>query len=130
MRRLRFTQLRKRSIQRQITTLGLALTALVLVGFAVGMVLHEAANRRQSLEASMTTEAEIIGRNSSAAVTFGNDEEANEILASLAASRDVQQARIFLPEGRTLGSYMADQASTDCHVLQPTGGRAWDLRWC
>ncbi|HEX5686396.1 MAG TPA: EAL domain-containing protein [Ideonella sp.] len=130
MRKPRFTQLRRRSIQRQITTLGLALTALVLAGFAVGMVLHEAANRRQSLEASMTTEAEIIGRNSSAAVTFANDEEANEILASLAASRDVQQARIFLPDGRTLGRYTADRAGTECHALRPAGGQAWDLRWC
>ncbi|MEK8030568.1 EAL domain-containing protein [Ideonella sp. DXS29W] len=130
MRRPRFSQLRRRSIQRQITLVGLALTALVLTAFAVGMVLHEAANRRQSLEASMTTEAEIIGRNSAAAVTFGNDEEANEILASLAASPDVQQARIFLPDGRTLGSYTTEHARGECHVLQPTDLRTWDLQWC
>lgn len=131
MRRPRFTQLRQRSIQRQITTLGLALTALVLAGFALGMMLHEAANRRQALEASMTTEAEIIGSNSAAAVTFGNDEEANEILASLAASPDVQQARIFMPDGRPLGRYTAENAAAECHVLRPEGsGRSWDLRWC
>jgi hypothetical protein len=119
----------RRSIQRQITTLGLALTALVLAVFAVGMVLHEAANRRQTLEAGMTTEAEIIGANSAAAVTFGNEDEANEILASLAASPDVLQARIFLPGGRTLGRYAPLSAPVDCHQLSPVG-RGWDWRWC
>ena len=119
----------RRSIQRQITTLGLALTALVLAVFALGMVLHEAANRRQALEAGMTTEAEIIGANSAAAVTFGNEDEANEILASLAASPDVLQARIFVPGGRTLGRYAPLSAPADCHQLSPAGS-GWDWRWC
>src|ERR1043165_3666892 len=101
----------RRSIQRQITTLGLALTALVLAVFAVGMVVHGAANRRSALETSMTTEPEIIGANSAAAVTFGNEDEANEILASLAASPDVLQARIFLANGRSLGRYAPLSAS-------------------
>ncbi|HEV8689085.1 MAG TPA: EAL domain-containing protein [Ideonella sp.] len=127
--RSRPTLRNRRSIQRQITTLGLALTALVLAVFAVGMVLHEAANRRQALEAGMTTEAEIIGANSAAAVTFGNEDEANEILASLAASPDVLQARIFLPGGRTLGRYAPLSAPADCHQLSPVG-RGWDWRWC
>jgi diguanylate cyclase (GGDEF)-like protein len=130
MRWPRLIQFRHTTIRRQITTLGLALTALVLTGFAVGMMLHEAANRRQSLEASMTTEAEIVGRNSSAAVTFANEEEANELLASLAASPDVLQARIFLPDGRTLGRYTAENASGDCHDLRPASVHSWDLRWC
>ena len=120
---------RNRSIQRQITSLGLALTGLVLTVFALGMVAHEFANRRQALEASMTTEAEIIAANSAAAVTFGNETEANEILASLAASPDVLQARIFVPGGRVLGSYAPQATSADCHRLSPEG-RGWNLRWC
>ncbi|MFZ5550301.1 MAG: putative bifunctional diguanylate cyclase/phosphodiesterase [Pseudomonadota bacterium] len=120
---------RQRSIQRQITTLGLALTALVLAAFAFGMVVHEAANRRQALEASMTTEAEIIGANSAAAISFGAEAEANEILASLAASPDVLQARIFLPDGRTLGRYAPLSTPEDCHQLHPQG-QGWDWRWC
>jgi diguanylate cyclase len=117
------------SVQRQITTLGLVLTALLLAAFAIGMVLHEVANRRQALEASMTTEAEIIGANSAAAVTFGNEAEANEILSSLAASPDVLQARIFVPGGATLGAYAPHASSADCHALR-ADGRGWDLRWC
>ncbi len=119
----------RRSIQRQITTLGLVLTAAVLIVFALGMVLHEAANRRQGLEAGLNTLAEVVGRNSAAAVTFGNEDEANEILASLAASPDVLQARIFVPGGATLGRYTAPGAGSDCHRLQPDG-EGWNLRWC
>jgi diguanylate cyclase len=126
-----FPSLRLQSIQRQITTLGLALTALVLAGFALGMVLHEAANRRHALEASMSTEAEIIGANSAAAIAFGNEEEANEILASLAASADVLQAYVFMPDGRTLGRYTPlPEGETDCHALRPDTPPGWDLRWC
>ena len=126
-----FLTLRRQSIQRQITTLGLALTALVLAGFALGMVLHEAANRRHALEASMTTEAEIIGANSAAAIAFGNEEEANEILASLAASPDVLQAYIFLANGHTLGRYTPPSADEgECHALRPDTPPGWDLRWC
>ncbi len=129
-----FSSLRRRSLRRQITTLGLALTALMLGLFALGMVLHEATNRRQALEAGTTTEAAIIASNSAAAVTFGNETEANEILGSLAASPDVVQARIFLPDGRTLGRYDASGTSPgDCHALRPDAARdgaGWDLRWC
>ncbi|MGM9487278.1 putative bifunctional diguanylate cyclase/phosphodiesterase [Ideonella sp. YS5] len=126
-----FPTLRRQTIQRQITALGLALTALVLAGFAFGMVLHEVANRRQALESSMTTEAEIIGANSAAAIAFGNEEEANEILASLAASADVLQAYVFMPDGRTLGRYRPrSDDDADCHVLQPETPPGWDLRWC
>lgn len=125
-----FSSLQRSSIRRQIMTLGLALTALVLCTFALGMVLNEAANRRQAFEASMTTDAEIIGRNSAAAISFHNEDEANEILASLAASRDVVQARIFLPDGRTLGQYARPSSESACHTLSPTAGIGWTLRWC
>jgi diguanylate cyclase len=129
-----FSSLRRSTIRRQITTLGLALTALVLGAFALGMVLHEAANRRHALEAGLLTEAGIVGSNSAAAVAFGNVEEADEILASLAASPDVVQARIFLPDGRTLGRYAAAGAiAGECHALRADAAHdtaSWDLRWC
>jgi diguanylate cyclase (GGDEF)-like protein len=121
-------------LRRQIRSLGLTLTAGVLALFMIAMFVREAVNRRTQLEASMVTEAEIIGRNSSAAVAFRNEVEASEILASLAASPDVRQAVIFLPDGTPLGAYRSpDHPEADCHLLGGGLGKRstwWDLRWC
>ncbi|WP_374674492.1 putative bifunctional diguanylate cyclase/phosphodiesterase [Ideonella sp.] len=123
--------LQRHTIRRQITTLGLVLTAGVLLMFGAGMVLHEASNRQQTLQATLAIEADIIGSNSAAAISFGNEEEANEILASLAAWPDVRQARLFLPDGRTLGRYSAAGADGSCHVLRPSNAAiGFDMRWC
>lgn len=123
--------LQRHTIRRQITTLGLVLTAGVLLVFGAGMLLHEASNRHQTLQATLAIEADIIGSNSAAAIAFGNEEDANEILASLAAWPDVRQARLFLPDGRTLGRYAAAGADDSCHVLRPSNAAiGFDLRWC
>lgn len=109
--------LHRHTLRRQITTLGLALTAGVLLVFGLGMVLHEAYARQQALQSALAIEAQIVGSNSAAAISFGDQGEADEILASLSAWPDVRQAVIFLPDGTPLGRYAAAGGSASCHTL-------------
>ena len=120
---------RSRSIRHQITARGLALTALVLVAFAMVGVLRDADERRRALQADTQVSARIVGANSAAALAFGDETAANEILASLAAWPDVQQATLYLPDGRVLGRYERTERSAPCHALD-AGGSGWHLRWC
>lgn len=92
-------------LQRLVARLGLVVTAAILLLFALLMVLHEANNRRASLESEMRVAAAMIGANSAAAISFGNATEANEILRALSAWPDVQQAQLFLPDGQLFGEY-------------------------
>src|SRR5712692_4072971 len=54
---------------------------------------------------SLTTVADIIGSNSTAALTFNDPHSAKEILAALAATRHVEAACIYTPDGRVFAQY-------------------------
>jgi len=112
-----------------IRRLGLLLTGALLALFAVLMVLHEVANRRADLQGSLQTLAGVLVHNSEAAVMFGSGREATEILASLAASPDVVQARLFLADGQVLASYQRAGRPTGCHALDAAGD-GLHIRWC
>jgi len=116
-------------IDQLIRRLGLLLTGALLALFAVMMVLHEVANRRADLQSSLQALAGVLVHNSEAAMMFSSGPEADEILASLASSPDVVQARLFLPDGQVLARYQRDGQTSGCHTLRADGD-GLHTRWC
>lgn len=123
-------------LQVLVTRLGLGLTGAMLLLLAVVMVLHAIDSRRRDLAAEMQVAASIIGANSAAAISFGNADEAGDILQSLHAWPDVLEARLYLPHGPTFARYRR-AAPTDCEGLperaQALGSAAapsWQLGRC
>jgi PAS domain S-box-containing protein len=91
--------------------------ALLLAGatfFAAGIV-----NFRNSHERDVTTLAEVIGSNSTAALTFGDQNAAAEILAALRAKPSVVAATIFAHDGTVFATYGGRAHSDGMSVKRP-----------
>jgi hypothetical protein len=70
------------------TTVALLLTALALAGY-------EVVNYRRAIDQKLVTVADIVGRNSTAALTFGDAGVARDILGALEAEPTIQAGVIF-----------------------------------
>jgi diguanylate cyclase (GGDEF)-like protein len=95
------------SIRRKLTiAMALAtMLALLLSGAALGA--YEVATFRGSLVQKLTTIADIVGRNCTAALAFGEGSTARDVLAALEAEHDVDVGAVYDSHGRLFASYTA-----------------------
>ncbi|MBT3057341.1 MAG: response regulator [Candidatus Thiodiazotropha sp. (ex Lucina pensylvanica)] len=83
-----------------ITATVLLLSLLLFMVFEINSARGEAATRLQSL-------ALLLGANSSAAITFSDQDTANDILATLSTQQDVIEATITLNNGDRFARYVS-----------------------
>jgi diguanylate cyclase (GGDEF)-like protein len=123
----------QKSIRQQLTRYGLYLIALALAIFMVGTLAFETYSKRQSLINNVHTSADIIGRNSYAAILFSNERDAHELLSSLEALPEILQAAIILPDGSLLAKYQPDE-TTNCQQITTSYDLAMESKilfnWC
>src|SRR5260370_13541521 len=85
--------------------------ALVLSGLA--MLAYDYVALRGDMQSELSVLAEIVGSNSTAALSFGDPKAAEEILSGLRAERHVVGACIYLPDRKPFAVYRRDaEAST------------------
>jgi len=70
-----------------------------------GFVVYEYATFRQLLVNDLSTKAEIIGQNCSAAIVFANAEDAGQTLEALRSQPHIELAAAYNKEGRVLAAY-------------------------
>jgi two-component system sensor histidine kinase/response regulator len=81
-----------------------ATTVVLLIASSI-YVVTEIISFRQTLLENLSTLAEVIGRNSTAAVFFADEEVASRVLSALKAEPDVKTAEIYLAHGERLATY-------------------------
>ena len=81
-----------------------AATTVVFITLAVNIFNEVSSFRRTALE-HLSTLAEITGRNSTAAVSFSDEDVAVKVLSALAAEEDILGASIYLSNGTRLARY-------------------------
>jgi signal transduction histidine kinase len=89
-----------------LTTAG----ALALAG--VILILVDLQSFKREMKADLATLAEIVARNSTAAVSFENEKDAGDTLAALAVNRPVVVAAIYRQTGSLLATYARDAAQS------------------
>ncbi|HMD47441.1 MAG TPA: ATP-binding protein, partial [Bryobacteraceae bacterium] len=96
----------RRSIAAKLhTIIMLCVTAaLVLASTAIG--LYEFAGQRAWLTREMTTQAQIIASNSTAALSFNDRDSAAELLRGLKGESSIVAARLMLPDGRNFAEFV------------------------
>ena len=105
-------------------------TALVLVCSA--FVAYDITSSRQRLVRDTGMVAEVLGRNSAAAVTFGDTRAAGDTLRGIALNEHIVSAAIVSPAGEVLARFertgRADGAAS-LDVARPavTGGYGWHV---
>lgn len=96
---------RNMSIRAKLTTL-MVLTSMVVLVLASGAyIFNDVVKIRNAMVEDLSVLGDVIGRNSSAAVAFNDEEAASEMLAALKAEPHVIAAMIRTVDGEVLASY-------------------------
>jgi two-component system, sensor histidine kinase and response regulator len=80
--------------------------------------------QRDSLRRDLSVLAEITGDNSTAALSFGDQETAEELLSGLRAKRSIATAAIYSANGSIFASYRRDSAAAAPPSVQMNGDRS------
>ncbi len=96
------------SIKGKLRTIVLISSGLVVLFTTIVSVSMALWAFKRTTTLRISTMAEVVGHNSTAAITFNDPDTANEILSAINADPTVQQACIFLEDGKLLASYRAD----------------------
>ena len=97
--------LRHASIRQKLTRIVLFTSAIAVLVACTVFAVYDITTFRLSMASDLTTLAEIVGANTSAALTFGDKQVAHEILSSLTARPHIVEACVFTPDGRVFARY-------------------------
>jgi diguanylate cyclase (GGDEF)-like protein len=97
----------KASIRRKLTVLIAGTTAITLLLASMTFAIAGLISFRRSLDQKLTIMAEILGRNSTAALAFGDKKVARDVLATLDAERSIESAAVFDRSGRLVAQYVS-----------------------
>jgi signal transduction histidine kinase/CheY-like chemotaxis protein/uncharacterized membrane protein affecting hemolysin expression len=97
------------SIKRKLTAIIMIACAVALLLVSFGFVIYDLATFRQTKARDLSTLGEIIGNQSTAALTYEDKEAAREILAGLSAEKHIVAAGLYDKNGRLLASYSSDK---------------------
>jgi Periplasmic sensor domain len=125
MRRLILFFLPRRSIAAKLHAIVMlcVTAALGLASTAIG--LYEFAGQRAWLSREMSTQAQIIASNSTAALSFNDRDSAAELLRGLKAESSIVAARLILPDGRDIAEFVRAGGSPRWIRLTPGSFGCW-----
>ncbi len=98
------------SIRWKLTALMAMTTAIALSLAATALGTYEAVTFRRAVEQKLAVVAEIVGRNSTAALAFGDKNVAVDVLAALGAEPSIEAGAVFDKGGRVFATYVAPEA--------------------
>jgi signal transduction histidine kinase/DNA-binding response OmpR family regulator/HPt (histidine-containing phosphotransfer) domain-containing protein len=116
------TWFRRQSVGRKLTTTALFTSGVALVAAIAVLVAYDYYSQRTRLVRDVTTLAEIVGANSTGALTFTDAAAAAETLRAVRAHSHILSARLVTPDGKTLATFMPGGAATSGEAAEDT---AW-----
>jgi two-component system, sensor histidine kinase and response regulator len=117
---LKFFQ--KLTVRQKLITISLATSGIVMFVTSLAFILNEAVVFHKSARAELSAIADILGRNTSAAVVFNEQHDASETLAGLRAKPNIIAAYIIKSDGVLLAKYINRSSGTNQAVLDPPTG--------
>lgn len=100
-----------RSVRKRLVLVMLATTTTALLVAAAAMILYDLRGYRQSLEQDLSTQADVIGQSSLAALMFDDRSAARENLTVLKAKPNIVTAAIYNAHGALYAQYARNGAS-------------------
>src|SRR5437879_626922 len=97
---------RRQSVARKLTTNVLISSTATLVAACAAFAIYDYSRARARVVADVTTIADVVGVNSTAALTFNDATGAGETLQALACNEHILGARLFGPDGTPLAVYV------------------------
>ena len=97
--------IRQLSLGRKLTAISILTSATSLVIAAVVLVAYDRASSRERLLVDTVPLGDVVGNNSTAALTFSDAKAANETLRVVAVNGHILSAAILSVDGRVLAHY-------------------------
>jgi two-component system sensor histidine kinase/response regulator len=117
------TLLRKAPIRKKLLVIIMATSCLALALAAVGFVAYEIVTFKQTMTRSLILLSDVIGSNSTAALSFNDRPTGESLLHSLASEPHIQNACIYDKAGKLFAAYARpNTVATPCSVAAPAGG--------
>src|SRR5687768_6580956 len=101
-------------INRKLTLIILLTSAAVLLLSGAGMVATEFVTTRRSMVQDLTALADLLGRNSTAPLSFHREEdqdEINKMLSALQADTRITMAALYDKDNQRFGQYLRDPSA-------------------
>jgi signal transduction histidine kinase/CheY-like chemotaxis protein len=124
--------LAKLKIRQKLQAITMLAVAVALALASVALAGYEFFNLRHSMEREATMLAEMIGENSTAALTFEDYRSAQELLQSLRAHPSVVAGAIYTSQGAIAADYARAGSNEEVPLRPPVGVRGFGggrLRW-
>jgi signal transduction histidine kinase len=112
-----------RSIKGKLTALMMIVTAIVLLLVTLAFVVNEAVTFRKAILGELQALTNIVGLNTTAAITFGDRHSAETTLAALAARPNLTAAYILTPDGAVFAKYLPREASGESMLFFEGNGQ-------
>jgi PAS domain S-box-containing protein len=109
----------KRSIRGKVSAIIMLACTMVLLLATIGFVTADLLDEYRDLDHNLSTLAEVIGSNSVAALTFGDQKTAGEVLAALRTTPSVISGCLYTKEGVPFAAYSSGPAA---HSIPPVSG--------
>lgn len=94
-----------RPLHEKLMRAGGWLTSAAMLALLLFVLMYQLSDRREILEDAMNAHAKVVGSNGAASIMFGNESEASEVLASLAAVSDITWAELLDEQGQRMARY-------------------------
>ncbi len=111
------------SIRHKLTAIIMALCLLMLLVSGLVLITEKLLAYRNDAVYNLAVLADVIGINSTAALSFDDPVTGSEILAALAAEPDIRAAAVFRPDGELFAAYYGDSFPLEEKELFLTHGR-------
>jgi serine phosphatase RsbU (regulator of sigma subunit) len=115
---------RNLAVKHKLRLIILFAVVAALVPACVAVVAYDQISARLAMRNDLDVLAEMVGSNSTAAVTFGDKRAAEELLSGLKAKKHIVAAEIFSEDGKPFASYRrGDDVHTQLPVRRASGSR-------
>jgi PAS domain S-box-containing protein len=115
------TMKRKRSIRRRLTGIIMVTSTTAVLLACIGFTVSGLLNFRSRLVGDLSTIAQVIGSNSTAALTFGDRHAAHEVLSALRAKPSIIAAGIYTERGVPFAQYEPNAAISIPRIVLQDG---------
>ena len=110
---------RNLSIKRKLTLMIMVISIFTLLLSYALIMTYDRVLERRAMVRSLTTQAEIIGNNSTAAITFNDSDSAKETLAALKARPEIISAVIYASDQKPFARYQRGDQTSDSPAPDP-----------
>src|ERR1019366_4772090 len=113
------------SLKRKLQVIIMVTVGAALVLASAAFLTYDLIAFGSSMRGDLETLAEILGSNSTAALTFGDQKAANELLSGLKANRHIMTAHLYAADGKPFARYRRAGLSQEPTVSpdEPDGSR-------